>query len=128
MLKPFTKNAVILFEEPNDFQSRPISYTGPANWIGWERVEFVVTNPMGGSVKDTLTFFSVPADGTLVAGGLEYIILKAGACIIVNLDNYFYDADTPDYDMTWTVSGNDSISVDINQITHAATICALSET
>ncbi|HUT63291.1 MAG TPA: Ig-like domain-containing protein, partial [Anaerolineae bacterium] len=117
----------ITLQAPNSLQTRPVTFTGPDDWIGFERVEFIVTNPMGGAAKDTLTVFSVPGDGRPVAGGLSGISLRAGECVSVNLDDYFYDADTPDFMMTWTVSGNDSISVSIDPFTHIAHICAVSE-
>jgi len=120
-------NTVITLDEPDTFRTRPVSFSGPAGWIGWERVEFVVSNPLGGAAKDTLTVFSVPDDGSPVAGGLLEIKLKAGECTYVNLEDYYYDADTPYWDMSWTVSGNDSITVSIDPINHLAHVCAPSE-
>ncbi|MBN1293446.1 MAG: T9SS type A sorting domain-containing protein [Candidatus Latescibacteria bacterium] len=119
--------AIITLEEPNKIQSRPISFTGPPDWIGWERVEFIVSNPLGGAAKDTLTVFSVPDDGSPVAGGLLTINMKAGECRSVYLDDYYYDADTPYYNMEWTVSESDSITVNIDPLSHIATVCAPSE-
>jgi len=122
------KNVVVAYQKPDEFRTRPVSFSGPEDWIGWERVIFDVTNPLGGTASDTLTVFSAPADGTPLAGGLPDVTLKAGECIYVDLDDYYWDADHPDYAVTWTVSGNDSISVTIEPTTHLAHICALSET
>ncbi len=108
--------------------TKNIVFSGPSSWIGWEKAAFTVTNPLGGAASDTLTVFSVSADGTPVAGGLNTISLTAGECVNVNLDDYFFDADSPDYAVQWTVSGNDSISVSIDPVTHLAQVCAHSET
>ncbi|MCE5248661.1 Ig-like domain-containing protein [bacterium] len=121
------KNTVIQFQQPYGIRTKPVSFTGSFGWVGWERVEFIVSNPMGGAAKDTLTVFSVPADGSPVAGGLTDISLKAGQCITVNLDDYYFDADTPLYNMSWSISGNDSLTVYIDPATHIATVCSPSE-
>jgi len=122
------RNVVVAYQKPDEFRTRPVSFSGPEDWTGWERVVFDAANPLGGTASDTLTVFSVPADGTPVAGGLSEITLKAGECIYVDLDDYYWDADHPDYAVTWSVSGNDSVSVTIEPTTHLAHICALSET
>ena len=121
-------NADIVFSTPTIQNTRPVIFTGAEDWIGWERVGFAVMNPIGGAAYDTLTVFSVGDDGVPVAGGLTGLTIKAGQCVTVSLDDYFYDADSPDFSMTWTVAGNDSITVDIEPLSHTATICAPSET
>ncbi|MFC1693169.1 Ig-like domain-containing protein, partial [Candidatus Latescibacterota bacterium] len=125
---PETQHAIIALEESDQFHTRPVSFTGTADWIGWESADFSVINPLGRTARDTLTVFSVPEDGTPVAGGLTWVNLRAGECKYVYLDDYFYDADTQEYAVIWTVSGNDSISVTIDPLTHNAHLCALSET
>jgi len=120
-------NASITTEEPDLVNTNPVSFSGPSDWTGWESVIFNVTNPIDGSAQDTLTVFSVSDDGTPVAGGLTDLTLNAGECIYVNLNDFFYDANSMDYEMTWTVTGNDSINVNIDPVTHIAQICALSE-
>lgn len=122
------RSAVIAYETPDAVQTRPVSFSGPASWKGWERVAFEVRNPLGGAARDTVLVFSVPADGTPVAGGLESIRLKAGACTQVNLDDYYFDADSADFQMTWTTSGGDSVKATIAPLTRIATVCAPSDT
>jgi len=122
------RNATVSLGTPTETWTRPVTFSGPESWIGWERVGFTVINPLGGSAQDTLVVFSVPDDGSPVAGGLVSMALTAGDCIDVNLDDYFYDADTPDYAMVWSVAGNDSISVTIDPVTHVAHVCSYSET
>ncbi len=117
----------ITLETPVESRTRPVTFTGDAGWTGWERVGFTVINPLGGAAQDTITVFSVPEDGSPLAGGLLSLALTAGECIDVDLDDYFYDADTPEYAMQWDVAGNDSISVTIDPVTHMAHICSFSE-
>ena len=121
-------NVIVTEEQPTGTRTRPVSFSGPAGWTGWERIEFTVRNPLGGAAQDTLLAFSAPDDGSPVAGGLSMITLRAGECRSVVLDNYFYDADTADYLVTWTVSGGDSVRATINALSHVAEICAHSET
>ena len=110
--------------------TRPFYLTGTAGWIGWERVFFRVTNPLDSSATDSTLVFSVPADGTPVAGGLLYVYLRAGECNTteIDLDDYYYDADTPDWEVTWTATGNDNIQVSIDPTTHRAQFCSPSDT
>ena len=109
-------------------QTGIVLLSGPDDWIGWERVEFTVSNPMGGAAKDTLIVFSVPDDGSPLAGGLNPFSIKAGQCKTISLEEYYFDADTQSNNIAWTVSGNDSITVSIDPTTHMATIYTLSET
>lgn len=121
-------NCSIQLEEPDETRTRPVLFSGPENWIGVDIVEFLVSNPMGGAAKDTIRVFSVSPDGTPFAGGLLDITIKAGECYTFDLDDYYFDIDNADYEMTWGVAGNDSISVDIDNVSHEAHVCALSET
>ena len=114
--------------EPDESRTRPVLFSGPDDWIGVDVVEFLVSNPMGGAAKDTIRVFSVSPDGTPFAGGLLDITIKAGECHTFDLDNYYFDIDNEDYEMSWSVTGNDSISVDIDNVTHEVHVCALSET
>lgn len=113
---------------PTTLRTNPVTFSGQSGWIGWERIAFIVANPLSGSAADTLLVFSAPADGTPVAGGLGTIGLKAGNCTSVFLDDYFYDADSPDYTVQWSVSGADSLTVTIDPLSHIAQICAHSLT
>lgn len=120
-------NTVIALETPDTSQKCPVSFSGSSSWKGWERVSFTVMNPLSGSAQDTLLVFSVSSDGSPVAGGLGHVTMKAGGSVLVNLDDYYYDADSADSQMTWSVSGGDSVVVGINPLTHIATISAPSE-
>jgi len=99
-------------------------------WAGCERVYFSVENPFGDSSIDSTLVFSAPDDGSPVAGGISLIRVKAGLCDSLNLDldNFYYDADSPDWSMSWSVSGNDSITVDIDPTTHEVKFCSPSRT
>ena len=121
-------NTTVALGDSSALYTRPATFSGPVDWIGWERMFFTARNPMNGATSDTLTVFSVPADGTPVAGGLTGVTLRAGGCVYLQLDNYVFDADSPDYSLTWSASNYDSITVDIDPLTHIAHICAHSET
>ncbi len=120
--------SVITLEQPTALRTRPVSFTGPGDWTGWERVEFTVRNPLGGAAQDTLIVFSASADGTPVAGGLTSLTLTAGSCTSFYIDDYFYDADTPEHAVTWRVSGGDSIYAHVDPLSHVVEVCAPSET
>lgn len=121
-------NTAIVYETPDAVQTRPVSFSGAASWKGWEQVAFEVKNPLGGAAHDTLLVFSVPSDGSPVAGGLKGILLKAGTCTQVNLDDYYFDADSADFQLTWTAVEGDSVKVSIDPLTRIATVCAPSDT
>ncbi len=120
--------AVITAGAPSVFNTRPVTITGAADWIGWDRVAFNVRNPLGVAASDTMLVFSVSPDGTPLAGGLSGLTLKAGTCVQVRLDDYVYDADDPEYSLAWSASGTDSITISIDPQTRVAQVCALSET
>ena len=122
------KNVMVAYETPDDSRTRPAAFFCAAGWTGRERVAFEVKNPLGGAARDTVHVFAVPADGSPVAGGLDGITLKAGSCTQVGLDDYFFDAESGDSQVTWTASGGDSVTVSIDAFTHVATVCASSET
>jgi len=124
-------NIEIDYEEEYPTYTKPIYFTNKSEgWIDWEKVKFEVRNPLGGSAVDSTVVFSVPEDGSPVAGGLEYLRVRAGYCdsLNIDLDDFYYDADTDDWGMSWTVSGNDSTIVTIDPVTHALQFCVPSET
>ncbi len=125
------QNIEIEYESEYLTYTRPIYFTNKSQgWTGWEKVKFEVRNPIGGSAVDSTTVFCVPGDGTPVAGGLEYVRVRAGYCDSLNLDldDFYFDADSNDWEMSWTVSGNDSTIITIDTVTHAIKFCAPSET
>lgn len=121
------RNASITPGTPDGFRTRPVVFSGPGSWTGWERVVFGVRNPLGGAAQDTMLVFSAPADGTPVAGGLDVVYLRAGSGVYRSLDDYCFDADTPEHLLTWTVSGGDSVTAGIDPISHSVYISAPSE-
>ena len=123
-------NIEIEYDEEDTTYSKPIYFTSSDGWTGWERVYFVVQNPLGGSAIDSMLVFSVPDDGSPVVGGLDEVRVRAGFCdsLNIDLDDYYYDYDTKERFMTWSVSGNDSITVNIDPSTHSIKFCAPSLT
>jgi len=118
------------YETESDIHSKPLYFTSSGEWTGWEKVYFYVENPFGETARDSTLVFSVPVDGSSVAGGLGRVRVKAGMCdsLDIDLDDYYYDADTPDWGMTWSVSGNDSVTVTIDTSTHTVRFCSPSLT
>jgi hypothetical protein len=108
----------------------PVKLSTAGGWTGWEKVYFSIQNPLGGSAIDSTIVYSVPSDGSPVVGGLGDISIKAGLCdsLNIDLDDYYYDSDTADGFMTWSVTGGDSVTVTINPVTHEVSFCAPSST
>ena len=123
-------NILIGFEDEHTSYTRPLHFTSLSDWTGFERVHFVTENPFGGKATDSTLVFSVPDDGSPVAGGLGPVRIRAGYCdsLDIDLDDYYWDEDTTSWGMTWTVSGNDSIAVTIDPGTHKVKFCAPSLT
>ncbi|MFC1486035.1 T9SS type A sorting domain-containing protein, partial [Candidatus Latescibacterota bacterium] len=124
------ENIEMGYDTTDTTYTRPFYLTSTEGWVGWERVFFRVQNPLDSAATDSTLVFSVPADGTPVAGGLLYLYLRAGECNTteIDLDDYYYDADTPDWGVTWTATGNESVQVSIDPTTHRAQFCSPSET
>lgn len=53
-----------------------------------------------------------------------YLEIEAGSLSTLDLDDYVYDPDHADDQLTWGVSGNSSLQVSINSQTHVVTITA----
>ena len=123
-------NIEIDYEEDFPSYTNPLYLTSPEGWTGWERVYFSIANPFGDSSIDSTLVFSTPDDGSPLAGGLNQVRIKAGLCdsLNIDLDDFYYDADSLEWSMSWSVSGNDSVTVDIDPTTHEVKFCTHSET
>ncbi|MFC1541783.1 T9SS type A sorting domain-containing protein [Candidatus Latescibacterota bacterium] len=124
------ENIEIAYDTADTTLSKPVKFSSSDGWVGWERVYFVVQNPLNGSAIDSTLVFSVPADGSPVIGGLSEIRVRAGFCdsLNIDLDDYFYDFDTTERFMTFSATMGDSITVNIDPQTHRITFCAPSTT
>ncbi len=123
-------NIAIAEDTEDTTSSYPLKFSSTEGWTGWERVYFVVQNPFGGTAADSTLVFSMPDDGSPVVGGISHVRVKAGLCdsLNIDLDNYYYDMNTAERFMTWSVSETDSIEVEIDPFTHEISFCAPSPT
>ena len=94
-----------------------------ADWFGSETITFTATDP--GPLSDSYPVtFTVTAvnDAPVVSGIPDQTIAEGGTFATITLDNYVSDVDNTDAQMTWTWSGNSSLSVSITN--RIATITA----
>ena len=93
--------------------------------VGYEPSTLTVTDPT--NLRDTLAvrIYSSSLDtGIPQAGGLPDVLLAAGAAREILLDNYYFDANNTDAEMTWTAAGQQTVIIAIDALTHVATITA----
>ncbi|MFC1538167.1 T9SS type A sorting domain-containing protein, partial [Candidatus Latescibacterota bacterium] len=123
-------NIEIAYDTADTSLSKPVKFSSSDGWVGWERVYFIVQNPLNGSAIDSTLVFSVPEDGSPVIGGLGEIRVRAGFCdsLNIDLDDYYFDFDTKERFMTFSATMGDSITVNIDPLTHKITFCAPSTT
>ncbi|MFC1490538.1 Ig-like domain-containing protein [Candidatus Latescibacterota bacterium] len=123
-------NISVAIDTEDSTSIKPVRFSSADGWTGVEKVFFAVKNPLNSTALDSTLVFSVPADGSPVIGGFSRVRVKAGLCdsLNIDLDNYFYDNDTDERFMTWSVTDGDSITVSIDPTTHEITFCAPSST
>jgi peptidoglycan hydrolase-like protein with peptidoglycan-binding domain len=84
------------------------------NSIGSETITFTATDPEGNYGSDSATFTLTAAPLPPVVSGIpDQTVNPATLFETINLDSYVIDEDTPDDELTWTVSGNEDLTVDI---------------
>ncbi len=96
-----------------------ITYT-PSNWTGSETITCTATDPDGHSDSDTATFTVQPNACPIVSDIPNQTIVKGGFFATINLDNYVQDPDNLDSEITWSISGNNDLIVNI--VNRVATI------
>ncbi|MFH1849040.1 MAG: Ig-like domain-containing protein [archaeon] len=94
--------------------NRIATIVSPANWSGAETVSFTATDPDGLSDSDPATFTVTAVND---APGLSDIpgetIAEDANFTAIPLDNYVFDVDNDDSQISWTFSGNTGLSVSI---------------
>ncbi len=93
--------------------------------VGFRQTTLTVTDPT--ALFDTLSvriYSASPVTGIPVAGGLPDLIILANTTSTLDLDDYYFDANNTDSDMTWTASGQVGVSVSINTSTHSTVFTA----
>ena len=91
------------------------------DWNGTDVVLLIATDPEGESDSQQVTFEVTPVDDPPVVGDIpDQQIAEGASFTTIVLDDYVSDVDDPDSTLTWSVSGNADMSVDI--INRVATI------
>ena len=96
--------------------------TPNADWNGSERITFTATDPGNLSAGNPATFtVTAVNDAPLVTDIPDQTINEGDSFATIALDNYVSDVDNADSELTWSYSGNSSLTVSISAA-HVATI------
>ena len=98
--------------------------TTPNNdWFGNRTISFTATDPGSASDSDP-TLYTVTAvnDAPVITGLTGQIILEGNEFADFNLNNAVSDVEDADNLLTWTATVQDRLNVEINDITHIASI------
>ncbi|NOX87930.1 MAG: S8 family serine peptidase [Calditrichaeota bacterium] len=96
--------------------------TPDENWNGSETITFTATDPSLLSDSDSATTVTPVNDPPVVSDIPGQTIEEGGTFSPIPLDDYVSDVDNPDSELTWQVSGNQDLIVQIDPQTHIATI------
>jgi len=85
-----------------------------ADWNGSEAITFQAEDPDGGTDSDQATFTVTPINDPPVVDDIpDEGVAEGTAFATINLDDYVADVDDLDNTITWTVTGELNLSVDI---------------
>ncbi|MDD4052603.1 MAG: tandem-95 repeat protein, partial [candidate division Zixibacteria bacterium] len=88
--------------------------TPDADWNGAETITFRATDPGSLFAEDAATFtVTATNDAPVVSDIPDQTIAEGGTFTTITLDDYVTDADNTAAEMTWTYSGNTSLTVSI---------------
>jgi len=93
--------------------------TPQTGWTGSETITFRATDPGGLYDEDSVTFY-VTNQPPVVSDIPDQTIQPGGSFEKIPLDDYVTDPDNTDKELSWTYSGNSSLTVSI--VNHVATI------
>ncbi len=89
--------------------------TPNADWYGSESISFIATDPAGASDNDPAVFVvNGINDPPQVSDIPDQTIAEGATFATIILDNYVSDPDNADSELTWSYSGNSSLTVSIN--------------
>lgn len=98
-----------------------LSVEAPTDFVGYEGTFLRVADP--DAQADSLKLRIYSSDGGPVVGGLPDLLLEPGeSSSPFDLDDYFYDADDADERMSWQVTGQRQVRVDIEPTTRRVTL------
>lgn len=106
--------------------NRQLRVSAPADSTGYRTLQLKVTDPT--ILTDSLSvriYASSISTGIPVAGGMPDITLVSGLKDSLRLDDYYFDADHTDAEVTWSALGNLDVGVTIDPTTHLAVFEAL---
>ena len=103
---------------------RVATITAPsADWNGAETITFRATDLDANHDEDAATFTVTAVNDTPVVSDIpDQTIAEGASFTTINLDGYVSDVDNLDAEMTWSYSGNTSLTVSI--VDRVATITA----
>jgi hypothetical protein len=92
------------------------------DWNGSETIVFKVTDPESASAEDAATFTLAPVNDPPVVGDIpDQSILSGESFGTIALDNYVTDVDNSKAELSWTITGNTSLTPSVDG-SHIATI------
>ena len=98
----------------------------PLDFVGYEEVALTVTDPSG--QYDNLKLRIYSSDGRPVTGGMPDVVIDRGEeDRTLDLDDYYFDANNPDNEVTWQVLKTydaENLTVNIDPLTHEVTYFA----
>ena len=111
-------------------QIRQLLVQAPSDFIGFEAVELIVSDPSGQT--DILPLRIYSSDGTPVAGGIPDVVLEKGEeNRETDLDNYYFDSDNIDEEVQWSAVNlqgqpfdSEHLQIGIDRLTHLITYFA----
>ncbi len=106
--------------------ARQLNVQAPPDFVGYETVHLIVSDPSDQS--DVLALRIYSSDGRPVVGGIPDVILDRGEQNKdIDLDDYSYDSDNTEQELTWRVLDGfdrDNLQVEIAPLTNLVTYFA----
>ncbi|GEM_PF-2713315 len=100
--------------EPVALSNRRFQLSAPSESVGFVSTALIVTDPT--ALFDTLSvriYSSSLTDGVPAIGGMPDLFMIAGSTDTLALDDYYFDADDSDLEVTWAQEGAQDVTVDI---------------
>jgi hypothetical protein len=88
--------------------------TAPENWEGTEKIQIAVTDAQGATVTAPLTVTVVASLAPAITGAPQRLGVVAGGSSILDLKDFIADPDDLTSDLTWSVTGNVELLVQIS--------------
>jgi hypothetical protein len=100
--------------EPVALTNRRFQLSAPSDATGYVTTALIVTDPT--ALFDTLSvriYSSSLVEGIPAIGGMPDLVMIAGSTDTLALDDYYFDADDSDFEVTWAHEGAQDVTVDI---------------